>query len=619
MSKTLLRRSTALSLTALVLFSALTLPVRAEDVPACDPGADEAFSDFLSEDFKDTLTSDYTKLHQYLSDPEGYGISRDDYTVSLGDPYVTDADREDLADLEDTLTAFEDSDLSARQERIYREYQFENGIADTLYAKDNQYFSNLWSSQTGLPVSLFGYFSDTFVCYDEQDIEDLLTLLADVPRYTKEAISYTKEQAKAGELYLDTDDAISAIDTVLDGQDDSAVYTHLCDTIESLKGLSKKNIRSYEKKVQKALDEDFYPSYEKMKSCLEDLEKSGEIREPTGLANRDGGQAYYEALVQSACSDTINVEDLYDTLLSRYNDDVDQLASLEKKDKGIASENPNTGLSTPEELLDFLNSSCTKLFPAVSDMTWNIEPLSDEQSVDTVVAYYTVPPLDVDGNNQIRYNPSYASDGFQTLYCYQTFAHEGIPGHMYAYSYLRDHMVYDIEYLLGESAVVEGYATYAAQQAMQFLTDIDDDVITYYTLNDEAQGLMLCLMDIDINYYGDDLDTLKERYHFLDESSVESCYASLSEEPTMYLPYYYGLLRISAYQDMAKQMLGDRYNDVQFNNALLSCGNVNFTIIDDVMARYLVTAQGASVLPFLTDEEPQIALKKEAFTGLHTA
>ena len=67
MSKTLLRRSTALSLTALVLFSALTLPVRAEDVPACDPGADEAFSDFLSEDFKDTLTSDYTKLQDRKS------------------------------------------------------------------------------------------------------------------------------------------------------------------------------------------------------------------------------------------------------------------------------------------------------------------------------------------------------------------------------------------------------------------------------------------------------------------------------------------------------------------------------------------------------------------------
>lgn len=126
---------------------------------------------------------------------------------------------------------------------------------------------------------------------------------------------------------------------------------------------------------------------------------------------------------------------------------------------------------------------------------------------------------------------------------------------------------------------------------------------------------MLCLMDIDINYYGDSMAELEERYHFLDAEVVDYYYNVLCDEPGMFLPYYYGLVRIEAYEETAQQLLGDRFNPVTFNDALLSAGNVNFTIIDDVMAEYLLVAQGSASLPFLTDEKPQVALRKEVFLG----
>ena len=57
--------------------------------------------------------------------------------------------------------------------------------------KKFQYLNNCWSTMSGLHQSLISVFSE-YILRNEKDIQDLITLINDVPRYTNDVLEYTK-------------------------------------------------------------------------------------------------------------------------------------------------------------------------------------------------------------------------------------------------------------------------------------------------------------------------------------------------------------------------------------------------------------------------------------------
>lgn len=549
------------------------------------------FTKFLKKDFVDTLDDSFLLMHQYLDNPEDYGIDVDKVEVSLGEVGITDEDREELKETEEELAKFDYSSLDKTQQEIYDEYIFENKLADETYDSKYQYLSSLWSSNSGLQTSLVSLFSD-YVLYEESDIDDLITLIKDVPKYCEDAIQYSKTQAKNNDLMFDYDSVMESIQNQLDTKDDSAIYTELCTQVDQL-NLDADKTSKYKEKIKKALDENFYPSFEYLKEELPKLKSS--VRKMTGLANRENGKKYYSYLVKSATGTNKSVKKIKDELENEYDEALSALQYLYLTNDTIGETEPTTSFSSPEEIMTFLEAKYSTNFPEIEKVNYNIQALTDEQSVDGIVAYYVMPSIDNPQDNQIRYNKKDYGDDPSSLFFYQTFAHEGIAGHMYQAEYNREHNTYDIQYLMSDSSFMEGYATYVEEQALYYL-DIDTDAIEYEIEYNHLEHALICLLDIEINYEGYTKKELKNKYsELLSEDGVESLYNQLCDNPSVFLSYYYGDFEIESLKEEAQEQLGKDFDEKEFHNALLEGGAVNYEIVERNINEYIQKQSSSEV------------------------
>ena len=157
---------------------------------------------------------------------------------------------------------------------------------------------------------------------------------------------------------------------------------------------------------------------------------------------------------------------------------------------------------------------------------------------------------------------------------------------MYQAQYNKQNFVYTIEYFLSNPGFSEGYATYVENQALKFL-DLDPDLVDMYVYNDLMSNYYVLLMDIAVHYENMDLDTFKSEFDMFDAAALEDIYAQLADNPGVFMSYYYGFYKINQLRQDAKEQLKDRFDEVDFNNALLSAGSVNFDLIKQNIDQYI--------------------------------
>ena len=205
------------------------------------------------------------------------------------------------------------------------------------------------------------------------------------------------------------------------------------------------------------------------------------------------------------------------------------------------------------------------------------------------VAYFITPALDFSSNYQMRYNKKDYGDDPSSLTLYQTLAHEGIAGHMYQAQYNKEHLKYPIQFFYNNLGMSEGWATYVESMSLHYL-DNNKDLLNAYNLNNVLNNLYVALMDISIHYDGMSLNDFKNEYGDLFSSDgLESIYNQLSDNPTVFLSYYYGYLQIVDLKANAKSELKTKFKNKDFHNAILQYGEVNFSIIKQSVNTYIQT------------------------------
>lgn len=564
----------ALSLTA------CSAGTTAQAKPQPSDSANPEFAEFLKQDFVDTLSRDYTTLHQYLIDPEGYGIDTKDIEVSFGHVTYTQQDKKDHEEFKKNLKKFDYNTLDSTQQAIYDQYQFDNAIVDELMKEDYKYLSNQWSSGGDAASSLINYFESIFILDEEKDIKDLITLIEDTPRYTEEILDYTRQQADKGLLTFDYDTIISNLDTAIASQENSSVYQSLAKQVDAL-NLDTKKADEYKEKIKKALDKDFYPCFTTMKSTLEELKDK--VKPYTGLANKENGKKYYEMILRSNTGTTKNPSSIRKELAGALTKGILTLQQGDYVEPDIT-----TSFQSPEEILEFMIQNYKKHYPEIEIPKYNIQNLPDEQSSSSIVAYYVPTPIDGDSVNQMRFNQRDYGQETTTVDFYTTFCHEGMPGHMYQHAYNKQNFQYDIQNLLDCSAFTEGYASYVQNQSLYDLEGVDKKSIESYIAMDNLNHYLICLMDIDINYNGMSLEKFKEMYgDMIDAQGLESIYNQLCDIPGTFLSYYYGSYKIQSLRQMAEEECGKNFDEVAFHQALLKNGSVNFEIVEDSIMDYI--------------------------------
>lgn len=579
-----MKRKIALLLALALGLSACSAAPSQPDEPPASASKNESFTEYLNDYVVKVAENDYTTLHHYFEHPEKYGIDMKDVTITLGS---IEPDEKTLAledELDKQLDTFDRSSLDSRQQRIYDQLQYEFEQSDKEEEEKFRYLGNVWSTMNGLPQSLISFFSE-YELREEADIAPLITLIQDVPRYTKDALDYSRKQAERDTLMLDYDETIQTCQNTLDTQADSAVRAELMVEVEQL-GLDKDATDKYKQQINMALDEAFFPSYQTMIDGLNALKP--DIQPLAGLSSLENGKEYYELLVQEATGTDDSVPEIKKNIEEELSGISAQMSLLIDEDMNnlIDFMSLHTDFSSVDDILIYLNSHYSKQFPQLEAMEYDLQPLADDQSQEGIVAYFMLPAVDSTSKYRIRYNRRDYGDDPTAISLYQTLAHEGIPGHMYQAQYNKQNFVYTIEYFLSNPGFSEGYATYVENQALKFL-DLDPDLVDMYVYNDLMSNYYVLLMDIAVHYENMDLDTFKSEFDMFDAAALEDIYAQLADNPGVFMSYYYGFYKINQLRQDAKEQLKDRLDEVDFNNALLSAGSVNFDLIKQNIDQYI--------------------------------
>ena len=516
------------------------------------------FTSFCDQIFIETMESDYTTMHQMLENPEDFHIDLSKVEVSLGD-FITDNDKEIKENL-NTLHSFDYDSLDHTQKSIYLELEKEWNLELNLNKEEILYNTNVLSSMNGIHEQLITFFSE-YTLRNEQDVKDLIVLIKDVPRYFDEMIAYIKKQADMDLLMYDTKSVLNSIQEIVDSREDSSVTSHLMNEIDSLSIDSKED---YKSKVEQVLQNDFFPSYQRLLDTL--IQYEDQVIPMTGLYYIKNGKEYYKYIVEQATGTTKSIETIQKELENALDDTLKDYLKLSDYETSLT-----TSFTTVEEILSFLNENYKKDFPEVGQMNYEIKALDDDQSTDVVVAYFIIPAIDNSSPYQIRYNKRDYGKDIEDIEMYTTLAHEGIMGHMYQAQYNLENLDTSIQYLFNSSGLSEGYATYAQLYALKYL----DKDTKACKLENELNFYLTALLDLSIHYDGLTLEELNEQYNM----DMSSFYNQIAENPGVFLSYYYGYLQVKQLKDSFKG------SDLQFHTQLLQYGNVYFDVLSKMFKK----------------------------------
>lgn len=543
--------------------------------------SNEDFESFLDQYVIEMCERDYTLAHHYFEHPEKYGVDISKCKVTLGSILPDADDLQYEKDLLKRLESMQDEELSKSNRQIRQQLLWQTKLYVESAEEKYQYLDNIWSTVGGVPSVLTDFFSE-YQIFGEEDVKPLVELINDVPRYVDDALAYSKKQAELKTLAFDLDTVLDACQSMVKSKDDSPITKELLAEIDGLNLEDKAKADSLKKEIRDALNTSFFPAFQTIIDGVNSLkEQNGKIK---GLASYKNGREYYELLLKSNSGSDAKVEEIRDEIRTAMDSAVNEYRKiLRSKPEVIAeADDPQTRFKNVADIMPFLEERYPAKFPIVDTMDYEIKELSNEQATNGVMAYFVVPPIDSKRPYEIRYNArDYASDP-SSLQLYDTFAHEGIPGHMYQTQYEKEHFHHTAQYFLSSFGMQEGYATYAAYQTCSW-SGVNEDVLKVWELADLYSNYSVLLMDLQVNYDGYSLSEFEDVWG----AGSEPIYKQLAENPSLFFGYYYGNLKISELQTIAKESLGPDYDDVAFNTALLEAGNVEFGIVEENVQDYI--------------------------------
>ncbi|MBQ0064990.1 MAG: DUF885 domain-containing protein [Firmicutes bacterium] len=539
------------------------------------------YATFLNNLFIEELENDYDTYHTYVQNVNDFNIDPSKIEVSLGDFYSEESDEKerlrDQANLEQ-LKTYDYNSMNEEEKDIYDQlvytYERNERMGDSKY----DYLGCIWSGTSSASKNLYNLFME-YSFYSERDIEDCITLINDVPRYIGQVMSFTKDQAQKGLLMINYDTVVSEVNDIIKSKEKKNVLNALVKAMDSL-NLDEEKKKSYSSRLEEALNTKFYPAYQ---TIVDELAKiKGSNKEHVGLAKLENGKEYYLELLRYYTGTEDSPEDIRTKLKKIVNDAMSVIYTT------YSDDTLSTGFKSTEDVMKFLEENYKQEFPEIKIPTYNVEALSAEQEQENVVAYYVIPAIDYTGSEKIRYNSHNTRANIDSLEFYQTLAHEGIPGHMYAHEYFREHFNYNIRYLLSNLGLSEGYATYVESRGLHFL-NLDKDALKFENAYMALNNAYTCLMDISVNYDGMSYREFQKEYSDLFGNDLTDLYNTLCESPGIFMAYYYGYFSILELRQEAQKELGNKFDNVKFNAAILDAGEVNFDIVKRHVQQYIQT------------------------------
>jgi uncharacterized protein (DUF885 family) len=258
------------------------------------------------------------------------------------------------------------------------------------------------------------------------------------------------------------------------------------------------------------------------------------------------------------------------------------------------------GILDPNLMIEYLKEFAKTIVPEL-EATPEISVKYMDPSVGAVsnaLAYYMKSPLDSEDSEHITLNgEKLSSDNNEAL---STMAHEGYPGHLYAYLFSKQLDISNLAKIMTSTAHAEGWATYVEYKLWDYMkthnnTMEESDLVAIELFCDymKCNNLLayLAYANLDFNIFVNNW-SINECAKFLgrigfNADAAEDIYLMLVETPSSYHAYGYGRSYFVDIHERAQKELGTVYDECSFNSKLLSHGWCSYDELNKLIDEYI--------------------------------
>ena len=534
------------------------------------------FDAYLDTIFDELVSDNYLYMHFNVADYKAMGIEKPE--VGFGH-LVYGVDEEEFNKTEkqlEELLAFDYDKLSLRQQYDYDllHYSLLETLCGLEYSKYNLIFSSSSQFSDGIVTNLM-----EFAMYDEESEKDFLVVLKDVPNYINEAIEYSKQQSNDGLYHSDDmlDEEISYIDNIISSNGKS-IYEHY------------KEYDIYPE-VKELVENEVIPAFVTLKDYLKTLYGKTTSDKLT-LCKIDEGYAEYTYLINS--SSNRDITDIYNDLVELYFDWIYNFIGIYQDDENVLNKygeyiQANKVLNLcSEDMLEYLRNNSSQRYEYLENANYVVSSL--DTLGNTTLGYYVSPPIDNLNQNVIRVNAKIDSDYYDQMSVFEVMAHEGFPGHLYQNIYFQQTNPHKVRATQSFVGYTEGYADLAAYDALEML-DIPNEYkgiarIDSITFNSH---ILYSIVDLGVNYFGWSVNTLAKKLDkmMLDGTQAQELYDVVVAMPGVFVRYGVGFVNHINLRKKAMDELGDKFDYVAYDKAIVENGPLPFAILEGVVEDYI--------------------------------
>ncbi len=562
------------------------------------------FGEYTDRLFATIIGNDELTIHYLFKDKEALGIK--ETSLSLPTPGSSSALGRLIINLYfGPMANYNYDELDFDQKMTYNVIlnlldRINEKVGDMVYL-DNNYLGSYLGYQAQLPILFAEY---RFDCLD--DVYNYFGLLELVPETFEEYYNYEVKKSEAGYGMPDfvIDKVIDQCHEFIASGENHFLITTFPSRLDTLNLPDEQRAELIEQNKSKVLN-DVCSGYRYIEENLGNLK--GQATNNLGLYHYrhlqdDGtyyelGQEYYKYLFKQATGYEDDMEEAIAYMQNHLDQLVAEIRSLQAEDEEIKEKAAAVVLmdDTPAEQMEYYKTLLPGHFPVIEHWpTINIKDVDPSMEDHFSPAAYISSAIDDYSQESIFLNQKKINGDYN--YLYTTLGHEGIPGHMYQNIYFKTQDVNKIRKVLKSSGYQEGWATYVELYMYNFVTGVDENVISYLKDYDILNGVLTARLDMGIHYEGWDQAQTKEyleRYFgsYTDER-IQKIYEQLVEVPTNSQTYFYTYFKIQDMYDRTKLALGESFDPTEFHQVILDCGPVPLRFVEVVVDEYISSKVG---------------------------
>ncbi len=500
-------------------------------------------NDFADQLLTSLFTNDALSANFFFDDAQSYlGITP---SVSLSQPMASADDysancRAMKTQASLMAASFRYSKMSDGEKELFDFLQNffiqQSEFADYYYLQDD-YIGGYSGAQANLPVYLTEY-----KFRREQDIKDYISLCTQSTTVFPTWVTY--EQARLDNGYgrmqqvliyaLEQCESFTGVAiadaTINPNPNDSAfvekpnfVLTDALDKLNACSFLDASQKANYTTQITGAINNNLIPAYIKLgidiKSIINNPNNATKFKAGGLAAYGETGINYYQVLFNYSTATTDNVATAYQKCLSAYGETIRLVEAIRTQLNAAGVADPEAAIAemfgtdydnnwdetSLNNTITTLKGKLSDKFPAMADSEGSIilkfvnESLADYYAP----AAYFVSALDNKNSDEVIIINNLESTGYLA---YDLLSHEGIPGHLYQYNYLKNKSdIKDVVKVLCPSAYKEGWATYAEHYVASMYGEtgsVQNLLMQYQVKKTLAQGYLRVMADILVNYNG---------------------------------------------------------------------------------------------------------------------